>query len=298
MNRLEVFHFLESFFMNPGRINGTALKPFFDLVSSLKKNLPLSIPLLRDFSAFGADGACKADGACATGDQKTINSKESIIKKRIDRRYLRLCRIQENLGKLDFKKAPPGVSPEDFIFSKIDFSRYREIKENEFDLLFREGLEDFDESFFKKTFSRDKEEIRSEIDGNYIKNDNSPEDNGSYKLKRDNPLILSIMHNLETSLESLPLFTAGEIQRELKELIDFTGGSGKLRNTELLYPLLVHYLDGVLVSHDDGMTTKLFIGSQGELAGTFRPGNKAWTRTLIPAEQISPGHTDKKLSQN
>ena len=271
VNRAEVFHFLESFFMDLGRSKGTALKPFFDLVSSLKKNLPLSIPLLRDFSAFG---------------------KEGIIKKRIERRYLRLCRIQENLGKLDFKKAPPGVSPEDFIFSKIDFSRYREIKENEFYLLFREGLEDFDEAFFKKTFNRDRGEIQSIINGSYNKDD------GLYKLKQENPLILSIMQNLETSLESLPLFTAEEIQGEIKELVSFTGGSGKLRNTELLYPLLVHCLDGTLVSHDDGMTTKLFIGSQGELAGIFRPGNKPWTRILIPAEQISPGYADRKLSQN
>ena len=278
MNRLEVFNFLESFFKDPGRANGTALKPFFDLVSSLKKNLPLSIPLLRDFSAFCADSACYAGG------QKIINGAESIIKRRIDRRYLRLCRIQENLGKLDFKQAPPGVSPEDFIFSKIDFSRYREINEKDFELLFREGLEDFDETFFKKTFNHGRGEIQSEIERSYVKNDGSNGNGGSYRLQRENPLILSVMQNLETSLESLPLFTPEEIQGELKELIDFTGGSGRLRNTELLYPLLVHCLDGALVTHRDGMTTKLFIGPQGELAGTFRPGNKPWTRTLIPAE--------------
>ena len=261
--------------MDLGKVRGettphykTTLKPFLDLVSSLKKSLSLSIPLLRNFAAF------------CTDDTKTINSTEGILNKRIDRRYLRLCRIQDNLGGLDFKKASAGASIEDFVFSQIDFSRYREIKEKTFKLLFREGLEDFDDAFYKKIFGHEKKEIQSVISLNY------KEANGFYRLQRENPLILSVMQNLETSLESLPLFTAGEIRGELKELLDFIGKSGKIQNTELLYPLLVYCLNGALITHDDGMTTKLFISPQGDLAGTFRPKDKPWTRTLIPRELI------------
>ena len=184
----------------------------------------------------------------------------SELMNRLERRYLRLCRNINELGRLDFKKAAPGTSPEDFVFSRIDFSRYREILEKDFDLLFLDGLADFDDAFLRKNFKLGREEIRSLIERSYKKIE------GSYKLRQESPLILSIMRTLETSLEDLPLFSTEDIRE----------------HSETLYPLLLSSLDGVTVTHRDGKTTKLFLSAEGALSGTFQPGGKPWTRVLVP----------------
>ena len=286
MNRLELAHFFETFFAELGKAgirrqgppgpgfpsgwktrppNAVALKPFQNFVSSLKQSVPLSIPLLQDLAILGTKMKAEVNGA-------------GIITRRINRRYYRLCRTQEELGQLDLKKAAPGVSSglalEDYVFSRIDFTRYREIDRKIFETLFPEGLTDFDGAFLKNTFGLDRREIQSVIEGSY-KNIN-----GLYRIQRENPLILSIMRTLETSLESLPLFTDKEIQGELEKLLEYAG-AGSMQGTERLYPLLVCSLDNVLITHEDGMTTKLFISPQGDLSGTFLPGNKPWTRVLI-----------------
>ena len=289
MNRLEVIGFLESFFAKLGNAaaaprgssrqspSGTELKPFLDLVLSLRRDLPLAIPLLRDLAGMAAPGTNRDTG---------------LIKRRIDRRFRRLCRIQEELSRLDLKKAAPAISQgtalEDFVFSRIDFARYRKMDEKEFDMLFPEGLTDFDETFFKKIYGIGREEIQSLVAGSYKKAD------GVYSIQRENPLILSVMRTLETSLETSPLFTARETEEELKNLLGFVGaGKGRskgelLPGMELLYPLLVSSLDNVSILHEDGMTTKLFISPKGDLSGTFRPGNKPWTLILIPANSNLP----------
>ena len=250
----------------------TTLKPFLDFIISLKQDLPVFIPILRDLALLGTESG-KASG---------------VLKRRIERRYVRLCRVQGELGRLDLKKAAPGVSPEDYVFSQIDFSRYREIEETDFIFFFQEGITDFDESFFKKNFGPDHGEIRSLIEKSYEKAD------GTYIIKHENPkyeilLTLSVMRTLDTSLEDSPLFTAEEISAELKSLFNYLGGSAvfspaDFRNTDKLFSLLVLNLDGVIVTHKDGMETKLFISPKGDLSGIFRPGNKPWTRILIPVK--------------
>ena len=265
MNRLEILKFLESFFpMLPE--SGEEIKPpqmdvlnsFLDIISSLKKNLPLSIPLLKDIAALNKDG----------------DDFQGQIRERIKRLYLRLCRVQEELGRLDLKKAPPGVSPEDYIFSQIDFSRYRKIDEETFLSFFLEGIEDFTDIFFKKIFGYDKEKVKTTMKESFLLQD------GVYILKRDNTIILSIMRTLETSLESRPLFSAEEINEEIKNLVEFMGGS-RLKKQKNLFPLLVKSLDNKIIRHKDGMTTKLSVSSNGNLSGTFRPGDKPWTLVLI-----------------
>jgi len=159
--------------------------------------------------------------------------------------------------------------------------------EKDFEDLFPEGLTDFGGAFFKKNFGRGEKEIQSLIAESYKKT------KGIYTLRTGVPgettLIISIMRTLETSLETLPLFTAEETEEELKNLLEFVEGSSKksprkeeLPGVERLYPLLVSGLDNVLIRHKDGMTTKLFISPGGDLSGTFRPGNKPWTVVLIP----------------
>ena len=251
-------------------LNKLEINRFFEYLFCL----PFSLPLLRDMADLAA-GKNRVTGP---------------LKRRIERYYIRLCRLQEELGRLELKKAALGATLgisgyktfEDFAFSQIDFSRYRKMDEKDFDELFPEGLRDFDETFFKKNFNLGRREIQSVIEGSYKKIE------GQYMLKRETPLVLSLMRTLETSLETSPLFSAGEINEELQKLLDFIeGGRAKgklLPGMERLFSLLVLSLDNVLITHGDGMTTKLFISPGGDLSGTFRPGNKPWTLVLIPAE--------------
>jgi len=246
----------------------TILKPFLDYVSSINESMPFyaGIPILRDLTSLAAKAANAGANVSETGP----------VKKRINRLYMRLCRLQEELGKLDLKKAKPnvalGLSLEDFIFSNIDFSRYREINENYFTTLFSEGLADFGEDFLRKNLNRGKNEVKTLIEQSYKKVE------GFYKIEKESPLILSIMRTLETSLETLPLLSLEEITQELDRIPAKYGGR---ENQEKLYSLLVTSLDGVIITHNDGMTTKLFISASGELSGTFRPADKPWTIALI-----------------
>jgi len=239
------------------------LKPFLDYILSIDENNPLyaSIPILRELT----DMALNAERA-ATGP----------VRKRIHRQYYRLCRLQEELGQLDLKKAKTSVSlgfnVEDFIFSNIDFARYKEINENYFVKLFAEGLEDFPDAFFWMNFKRRREEIKDLVERNYKKTE------GVYKIRKEGPLLLSVMRTLETSLETVPPFSLSEIVEELDRIPARYGGS---ENKKKIFWLLVSSLDGVIITHDDGMATKLFVTDSGELAGTFRPADKPWTLILV-----------------
>jgi hypothetical protein len=184
--------------------------------------------------------------------------------RRLNRRYERLCFIQEELGALDFKKANGGTSFEDFVLNQTDFSRYGEIPGPGFVFFTGEGLGDFEESFFPGHFGISRHETLSLIERSYRK------ESAVYRLVQENPLILSVMHTLRTSLELGPLIRPEEVP----------GLSPGLFRT------LVYKLDNTLVTHEDGVTTKLFISPSGDLSGTFRPGNKPWTLVLIPADKI------------
>ena len=250
----------------------TDLKPFFNHVLSLKKELP--VPLLRELSVLGTGLAANAEPAA--------DKNSGILGKRLERIYLRLCRLQEELSRLDFKKAESGVSAEDFIFSQIDFSRYREMDASYFEALFPEGPEDFDEVFWKKTVGPGREAVIAMVKESYKKN------GGFYKIQKENNVILSIMRCLETSLESMDLFTIEEIAGEMKILLDIDDSKKNTKEfiseTEKLYCLLVLSLEGAVITHKDGMKTKLFVSGEGKLSGIFRPANKPWTRVLIAQE--------------
>jgi hypothetical protein len=189
-----------------------------------------------------------------------------LFRRRLDRRYARLCFIQEELGTLDFKKAEGKSSFEDFVFSQTDFSRYREIPNAGFVFFTAEGLGDFEDSFFPKYFGIPRAGTLALIEGSYRK------EGAVYRLVRENPLILSVMRTLQTSLELGPLIRPEEVPEVPR---------GLFRD-------LVYKLDNRIITHEDGATTKLFISPSGDLSGTFRPGNKPWTLVLIPAEIISP----------
>lgn len=254
-------------------MNKPEVLEFLDLVPLLRQDVPFAIPVLRDLAALTAQQ--KAD---------LPYSGAGVLWRRINRRYLRLCRLQEELGRLDFKQAASGVSAEDYVFSRIDFKRYGKIDEKEFNARYLEGLGDFEDTLLVKNLGLTRDEIISLIEKNYEKNGDS------YLLRKENPVILSVMRALDTSLESLPLFTQEEIRRELTDLYDFIYKSTnktlpvplQTRNAKQFFQLLVHCLNDVTIAHEDGMKTTLFMSPQGDLSGTFRPGNKPWTLVLIP----------------
>lgn len=203
----------------------------------------------------------------------------------MERIYTRLCRLQEELGQLDLKKARLGATLsidgyktlEDFAFSSIDFSRYRSIPEKDFDKLFPEGLTDFDDSFFRENFRLGRGTIQTIIEKSYKKED------GTYQLKQESPLVLSLMRSLETSTKTVPLFTVADVAAELQKMPTAQVPTAGI-DAKQLYPLLVRSLDNMAFTHEDGTATRLFISAQGDLSGTFQPGGKPWTQALVPAE--------------
>jgi hypothetical protein len=202
----------------------------------------------------------------------SVETLTNTIRRRIESRYRRICFVYGELAKLDVAakgSGAPGTSVkdnadgsaaagsfEDFVFSRIDFSIYKKIDAEEFRLLFDEGLADYEEEFFRKAFAMNREKVRETIESSYIRA------GPFYVCKSAGPLLLSIMRTLHTSLEFAPLLSGNDVA-----------------DAEQL-GLLTAALDGVVIRHDDGMETRLFMKGSS-LYGTFRPVNKAYTVMLI-----------------
>ena len=206
----------------------------------------------------------------------------ALVRRRIESRYRRLCFVHEELERLNaLAKLEPAAknksaseqapdlanrSFEDFVFSRINFSVYKKIDTEEFNLLFKDGLYDYDDSFYQQFFSMNREEVQKTIKESYVKA------GPVYLCKKSSPLLLSIMRTVHTTLDFAPLLGGGEIADN--DQIKAVAG----------------ILDGLTVRHDDGMETKLFIPKEANLniqekallCGTFYPLGKACTITLIP----------------
>jgi hypothetical protein len=197
----------------------------------------------------------------------------ALIRRRVESRYRRIRFVHQELAKVNTKAqtalpgAARGGSFEDLVFSTIDFSVYGKIDAEEFSLLFDEGLDDFSEAFYQKAFKTNRENIRKTIFRFYIKV------GPFYVCKKTNPLILSIMRSLHTSLEFAPLLAPDDPAAGQCETV-------------------IAALDGVVIRHDDGMETLLFTqvpeGARGtipngapSLWGTFHPFGKAHTVKLF-----------------
>jgi hypothetical protein len=205
-------------------------------------------------------------------DAETVTA---LIRRRIESRYRRIRFVHQELAKINATLRPGAVyggSFEDLVFSTIDFSVYRKIDAEEFSLLFDEGLTDFGETFYQKAFKTDRENIRKTIFRFYLKA------GPFYVCRKTNPLILSIMRSLHTSLEFAPLLAAD----------DFAGDSSSQAGQ---YRAIIAALDGVVIRHDDGMETRLFTRNPktdakteekaAALWGTFHPLGKAHTIPLL-----------------
>jgi hypothetical protein len=259
------------------------------------RDLPADIPILKNIA--GLIGGRRPEGAPG-----------GIITSRLESRYRRIRFVQEELGKLDLTQAGLGTSLEDFIFSRIDFSVYDKIDEKTFRLLYETGPDDYGDAFFESNFRRSRSET-----GNIIHRSYKKIGPFYYRLRGKgplNPLLLSIMRTLQSSLEFRPLLGREEVLNECTGLIRFLQGEARNRpaypapgkesffylaqSFGTLFRHIAAALDQLTLTHDDGMETRLFTetvpaasppdaGTPGlVLRGVFHPLNKPYTITLVP----------------
>jgi hypothetical protein len=237
---------------------------FLRLLRDLPPELVLKMPVLSDIADLSGGHA---------------GAHRGLIRRRLDRRYARICVVHAELGKLDFKKAKPGTGLEDMVFAQTDFNRYKEINREDFNTFFDEGLDDFDDSFYKKNCMMDRGAVRNAIFHRYRL------EGEHYYCVAGNLLLLGIMRTLHTSLDFAPLIRVEETQRECETLIRFLQSQGVTvpgltHNFSALFAALVRSLDKVTVIHPDGMAATLSLNGE-TLNGTFYPANKAHTIRLI-----------------
>ncbi|MDR3122490.1 MAG: hypothetical protein LBU16_01765 [Treponema sp.] len=228
------------------------------------------MPVLSDIAALG-NGAGPSRG---------------IIRKRLDRRYARICVVYRELSKLDFTQARPGTGLEDMVFAQTDFNAYGKISQEDFNLFFVEGLDDFEDSFYKYNLMLDRAAVQRAISRWYTRA-------GDYYLYTGkNPLLLGIMRSLHTALDFAPLIRSGETLEETAVLIRFLQSKSALEEDALaaltqnplaFFSALLRSLDKATVTHPDGMAATLFIQEGSDppvLYGTFRPEHRAHTIPL------------------
>ncbi|MDR0709685.1 MAG: hypothetical protein LBF77_06440 [Spirochaetaceae bacterium] len=215
---------------------------------------------------------------------------------RLNRRYLRIRTVQDELGKLDFEKARPGATLDDFVFEQTDFSVYKKINAGEFSL-FNAGLEDYDDDFYTGTFRMDRGKTGALINSVYRRI------GAFYYLNRKkhlhNPLLMAVMRTLHTSLVFRPLVTGEELMGEFTGIVRYLAAN-KVIDEKIFFPALQNFnavyrdflklLDGSAVLHADGMVTTLAAeqvteaafpgGGKIALKGIFHPRNKAYTMRL------------------
>ncbi|MDR0554631.1 MAG: hypothetical protein LBG76_07525 [Treponema sp.] len=215
------------------------------------------------------------------------------IRERLERRYLRICFVQHELNRLNFANAKPGVVFDDFVLEQADFSVYRHISPGDFALFSGAGLYDYADDFYEECFNLNRKTTERIIKGAYVKNSD-----GLFHIRDEkllhNPLFLSIMRTLHTSLNFSPLFSREDIFQECTCLIRQMENYPALNKEvfdELFCALLMALDNGGMV-HRDGMKTKLsvYVIEKTDtvcpaitLRGTFYPGNMPHTITLVEA---------------
>jgi hypothetical protein len=235
------------------------------------------MPLLSDIAVLsGSAGAGGLDGLPSPG----------LVRRRLDRRYARICVVYRELSKLDFSKAGSGTGLEDMVFAQTDFDRYKKISREDFSVFFDEGLEDFEDSFYKYNLMMERGAVRKTISRWYKR------EGEYYVCSGENPLLPGIMRTLHTALDFAPLLSAAEILGESAFLIRFLQSKSAIgedallaleANLDQLFSALLRSLDGATAIHPDGMATTLFIEEGSDppiLCGTFCPEHKAHTIRL------------------
>jgi hypothetical protein len=258
------------------------IQRFLSGLAALPTDIQGELPLLTDIAALcaGTPSGERPDTAASWGP----------IRRGLNRRYLRIRFVQNELERLNFKKAKPGVTFNDFVFDQIDFSAYKKVSEEEYSLYSPEGLEDFEAPFFMRNFRLSREKTQALINGAYTRI------GGFYYIRQEkmlfNPLLMSVLRTLQISLEFVPLFTEEEVQDECRAMLCSLPHNGKTEKDAFFYQedgpgrlfaSLLRALHGVSALHPDGMKTDLSAVQEKNtllLRGVFHPLNKAYTITL------------------
>jgi hypothetical protein len=248
-----------------GDIDLPRMRRLLSGLAALPPETPGKPSVLTDIAALCAGKPGTEPGGAASGGP---------VRRGLNRRYLRIRFVQNELERLDFDKAGSDVMFNDFVFDQIDFSAYKKISEEDYSLYSPEGLEDFDASFFVRNFRLSREKIQALLDGAYTRI------GGFYYLRRENmlfnPLLMSVMRSLQTSLDFTSLFTREAIRKECRAVLGEDG-------PDRLFTFLLRALHGVSVIHPDGMKTYLSALEEEKtviLKGTFYPHGKAYTMRL------------------
>jgi hypothetical protein len=269
---------VQSLFAGPD-LPGT--RRFLSGLADLPPDIREELPVLGDIAAL-----CAASPAAGAESDAAVL--QGPVFRGLNRRYLRIRFVQSELERLDFKKAGPGVMFNDFVFDQIDFSVYKKISAEDYSLYSREGLEDFDAPFFTRIFRLSRESVQALICGAYIRT------GGFYRIKQEkllsNPLLMSVLRTLQTSLEFAPLFTQDAVRKECRALLCFLQRAGEKGKgfyqedgPERFFTFLLRALHGASAVHPDGMKTDLSAFQEEKalvLRGTFHPQGKAYTMTL------------------
>ncbi|AEF84663.1 hypothetical protein TREPR_0609 [Treponema primitia ZAS-2] len=248
-----------------------------NFVASSAGNLPTKVGVASGASSAGTSYPAGAPG---------------LVRRRLDRRYARIRVVYSELSKLDFKKAKPEAGFEDFVFDQTNFDIYNKIGKDDFNTFFDEGLEDYDDSFYRNNFMMSRSAVRKAIFRWY-----KPAGEHYSCDTAINPLLLGIMRTIHTSLDFAPLIRQEEAMAECRVIIRFlqdrsTLGEDTLseldHNFQALYYGLIRSFDKLAITHSDGMVTTLSIhpgesmsGDEPDvLYGTFHPFGKAHTIAL------------------
>lgn len=263
------------------RLSPDAVRRFLRDLGRLPPDMMRRLPVLTDMALLVPGGNHAApipkSGAPSAG----------LLLGRLERRYRRICFVQRELERLDFSQTRPGIAFDDLVLEQADFSMYRSLSAEEFSLFSGPGLEDYEDGFFQSTFELRRKAVAGIIGGAY---DREARAEGPRFQLRDerflrNPLFLSIMRSLHSSLDFVPLFSREEIDGEWRALhraldacaVNAAGFSQFLS-------ILIPALDGGGMVHRDGMRTEFSV--QGEsLQGVFHPENKAYTMILLRSSE-------------
>ena len=256
-----ISQFLEQ--LESGNVQTTLLKKFLIALAAL----PVELPLLQGLGKFFS------------------GEKENLAAKKMESRYRRISFVQQTLGKIDFSKAKPESRFEDFIFEQSDFSIYEKIDAETFACLYIHGLDDLPDSFYRKTFSRKKNEIKKIISARYKLID-------GFYVSDGNPLVIPIMRSIHTSLDFVPFPDPSQVRDEFEELFEFLKKNAGLsdvffqrlaQEADDLFCSLLSLFDKTEVLHQDGMVSRFFTAEEKgntALFAVFNPGGKAFTKLM------------------
>ncbi|MDR0387190.1 MAG: hypothetical protein LBH57_04060 [Treponema sp.] len=264
-------------------MNLSRTRRFLAGIAVLPPIIQEDLPVLTDIAALcaGTRPGAEPEAAALWGP----------VRRGLNRRYLRIRFVQGELERLDFKKAKPGVMFSDFVFDQIDFSAYKKIPAEEYSLYAQEGPEDFEPSFFMRNFRLSRDKTRALINGAYTRI------GGFYYIRQEkmlsNPLLMSILRTLQTSLEFNPLFTQEAVRDEYRAVLRSLRRHGEPEGdiafpqeeeVNRLFTSLLRALHGAAMIHGEGVKTELTAVQEENallLKGAFHPHGKAYTVTLV-----------------